>query len=295
MRYNLLFALTVTIAAIPFCQTFAQSTISNSPLDITASAGGWAAALPDYELGTSSSGGAAFSDSQDQLGGMVRLDAVRRALGTRTSFEANIFYASAESNNNSAAGDIDFANPANGANIAITGANPRLTSDVEHFGGDLIIRDTWQTRVGGLSAGIAYSLMEFEQEFELRDGAINLFNEDLDTHFKGAKIVSGWDGYLWNRASTFDLNVGIYSMNADYSATSGTVPASFADDLSKTTYTIETAFTTWTEIRGVDVGWTFGVTYFADMPTIDHRAGSAAKLSTDSAVTGTFMVELLLL
>ncbi|TWT82562.1 hypothetical protein CA13_40250 [Planctomycetes bacterium CA13] len=293
MRYTL--PLMLTLLSLLFSShAQAQSTISHTPFNLTASTGAWIADLPDYDLGTNASGGSAFFDNQSDFGGIVRLDAVRRALGTRTSFEGNIFYAFADSSSDGNLGDITFANPADGAGVALTGANPRFDGSVRHYGGDLIIRDTWQTRFGGLNAGLAYSFMAFDQDFDLADGSTALFQEKLDTDFQGAKIVSGWDGYLFGRASKLDFNVGFYDMNVDYLAVPGSVAASSASEMQQTTYTVETAFTTRSNIRGVDVGLTVGVTYFSDMPVIDHVAGSPASLSTDDAVTVSCMLELLL-
>ncbi|TWU20626.1 hypothetical protein Pla52o_45040 [Novipirellula galeiformis] len=293
MRKFLAFILLV-VATSAAREVDAQSTISQSPFELTASTGGWVASLPDYQLGTSASGGSAFRDNLDDLGGIVRIDAVRRALGTRTSFEANLFYAFADSSSDGRVGDIDLPNPSSGASVALTGASPRLHSDVQHYGGDLVIRDTWKTRFGGLSAGVAYSLMAFDQDFDLDNGSLRLFNEELDTDFQGGKVVTGWDGYLFGRASNLNLNVGIYDMNADYRATPSAVPTSYREELSKTTYTIETAFTTRGQLRGYGVGATVGVTYFADMPTINHNVGSAATLGTDDAVTVSLMFDILL-
>ncbi|WP_144057460.1 hypothetical protein [Novipirellula maiorica] len=275
--------------------SYGQSTISNSPFDLTLSKGSWIASLPEYQMGTNSSGGSAFFDDQDQFGGIVRLDAVRRALGTRTSFEGNIFYAFAGSSSDGSTGDINFPNPADGSNLLRSGASPQFDSDVQHYGGDLVIRDTWKTRFGGLSAGVAYSLMGFDQDFELDDGSLRLFKEELDTDFQGGKVVTGWDGYLLGRASNLKLNVGIYDMDANYWATPSAVPANYSAELSKTTYTIETEFTTRDQLWGYDVGMTIGVTYFADMPTINHNVGSAATLGTDDAVTVSLMCDILLL
>ncbi|TWU38989.1 hypothetical protein Q31b_40680 [Novipirellula aureliae] len=293
MRYTLPLLITTLSVLFPgFAQ--AQSTISNSPFDLTGSVGAWITDLPNYDLGTASDGSSAFSDSLDDFGGIVRIDAVRRALGTRTSFEGNLFYAWADGSSNGTAGDISILNPADGVAAALAGASPNVDSSVRHYGGDAIIRDTWQTRFGGLSAGVAYSLMAFDQDFDLYDGATRLFDESLDSDFQGAKIVSGWDGYLFGRASQLDFNVGIYDMNADYVASSGSVTATAIAELEKTTYTIETGFTTWSKIRGIDVAWNVNVMYIADMPTIERTAGSAASLGTDDAVTVSCMCEFLL-
>ncbi|WP_146525272.1 hypothetical protein [Novipirellula artificiosorum] len=272
--------------------SFAQSTISQSPFDLTASSGIWVADLPEYKLGTNAGGGSAFADDLDEFGGIVRIDAVRRALGTRTSFGANLFYAYADSSSNTQPGDIGIENPADGANVALTGISPRLDSSVHHYGGDLVIRDTWRTRFGGLSAGLAYSLMAFDQDFDVMNGPGRLFKEELDTDFQGVKIVSGWEGFVRGNASKLDFNVGVYDMQTDYDALPGSVPAVFSDELQQTTYTIETTFTTRRRVRDIDVGLIFGVTYFADMPVIEHLAGESVSLSTDDAVTFTCMLEL---
>ena len=272
----------------------AQSTISDSPFDLTASAGPWVALLPDYELGDAS-GSPAFDNDMDDLGGMVRLDAVRRALGTRTSFEADLFFAYAGASSDSGATSISVPNPADGVNAPLTGSRTSFDADTIFFGGDLIIRDTWQTRFGGLSAGIAYSVLNLDQDFDVAYDGTTLFEEELDSDFQGAKIVSGWDGYIFCRPSKLDFNVGIYDLQSAYAASAGSIAANHATELRKTTYTIETSFTTRRDVGRFDVGLILGATYFADLPVINHNVGSAATLSTDDAVTLTCMIELLLL
>ncbi len=114
-----------------------QSTISDQPFEFTVSNGLWAALLPAYELGTSSNGGSAFRDNLDDVGYMGQLKAVRRFLGTRTSFEMKGFYAYAASDSKRGVADIDVPSPITGATSSFAGVRTHLESDVNYYGFDI--------------------------------------------------------------------------------------------------------------------------------------------------------------
>ncbi len=273
----------------------AQSTISENPLELTASGGLWAPLMPAYKLGTAAGGGNAIRDDQDNVGGIVRLKAIRRFLGTRTSFELKGFFADADSSSNSGVTAMNVPNPTSGANVPLAGGAPSLKSQIQHYGGDIGLRDTWRTRFGGLSAGAFFSYMAFDQDFDVNYSATDLFRENLKSDFQGGKLLFGWDGSWRCHPTNLDLGVGFYDMNADYNVIGQSIPGQFATGLNKTVTTIETSLTTRSQIRNVQVGLTFGVMYISDMPQINHNAGSAASLGTDDAVTLSGMIDILLL
>ncbi|MFK8112000.1 MAG: hypothetical protein AB8B91_07345 [Rubripirellula sp.] len=272
----------------------AQSTISDDTFEVSGGVGLWGAFLPDYELGENADGGVAFQDDLDDLGYITQLKAVRRFLGTRTSFEADVFYASADSVSNSEVIDVDVPNPQNGASNPGIGQAPRLNSEANHYGYNLTLRDTWRTRFGGLSAGCAFSYMRLDQNFDVDYGGTHWLNEDLDSKFRGGKGFVGWDGVFAGRQSNLDLLFGFYDMDVDYTFNGESIAGSLNQEFSKTIGTIETRFTTRTAIRSYLVGWTIGATYFTDLPTIEHNVLSPVSIGTDDAVTLTGMVEILL-
>ena len=272
----------------------AQSTISDLPWELTSSKGVWGALLPAYELGTNSNGGTAFRDNLDDVGYYGDLKLVRRFLGTRTSFETDGFFAFAESVSKTGIVGVDVPNPSTGASNMLSGNRTHLKSKVDHYGFDIALRDTWRTRYGGLSAGAAFSYMAFDQKFDVNYGPSDLLREKLNTDFRGGKGFVGWDGCLFDRATNLDFAVGIYDMDTDYKFFGQSIGGTLFQELSKTTTTFETTFTTRDTFRGHQLGLTFGVTYLSDLPTIQHNTGTAATLDTDSAVMLTILLELLL-
>jgi hypothetical protein len=272
----------------------AQSTISDRELELTSGGGMWTALLPAYELGTNTNGSPAFRDNLDDVGFFGQLKAVRRFLGTRTSFETKTYYAFAESISTTDVIDVDVPNPATGANNLWTGGRTHLRSRIQHYGIDVALRDTWRTRFGGLSAGAAFSYMAFDQNFDVDYGADQLLVEDLDTDFLGGKAIFGWDGCVRSQPSNLDLAIGIYDMDVDYRLLGQSISGFATNELTEYVVTVEPSFTTHTMFRGFRVSWTVGVMYISDMPTIVHAPGSDATLDTDDALTLNTMFEILL-
>ncbi|MDA8744429.1 hypothetical protein N9N28_07345 [Rubripirellula amarantea] len=272
----------------------AQTTISDRPLELTFGKASWATLMPGYELGSETGGGLAFQDDLDSPGALWELRAIRRFLHTRTSFEARTFYGTSWSNQSNSTTGISVPNPVDGSAIARGAGNAHLGSDLDHYGIDLVIRDTWRTQFGGLSAGMAFSYMAFDQEFELNFNETRLMTETLDSDFLGGKVILGWDGYLLGKASTLDLWIGYFDVDADYNYTGGTAPGSLNKQLADQSATIETRWTTWHHWGDRLIGTTLGGMYITDMPTIVHNSGSQATLSTDDAATVSLMFEILL-
>ena len=268
-----------------------QSTISDKPLELSTSSGIWAALLPGYELGVDANGATAFRDNLDDVGTISQLKLVRRFLGTRTSFELKGFYANAESLTRSGLVGIDIPSPITGANSGFSLGRPSVRSEVDHYGVDIAIRDTWRTSIGGLSAGGAFSYMAFDQDFDLDYGPTQLFRETLESDLRGGKAFVGWDGCWRGRQTNIDFAVGAFDMNVDYGFDGQTIPGSLSTEFQDTVYTFESSFTTRTTLFGYQVAWTLGATYFSDLPLIEHNVGSPATINTDDAVTISGLLE----
>jgi hypothetical protein len=281
-----------SLCASPNAQ--AQSTISNSPLELTTSVGVWAALLPDYELGTNGNGAPAFRDNMDDVGFIGQLKLVRRFLGTRTSFETKGFYAFADSESDTGVIGANVPNPATGANNVLASGGTRLESDTNHYGVDVGLRDTWRTRFGGLSAGASFSYMAFDQQFDVDYGGVRQLREDLDSDYFGGKAFVGWDGCFRNRPTSLDLAIGIYDLEGDYQFSGQAIAGSLQNSLSKTTFTIETTLSRRSRFRGYHIGTTLSAMYISDMTTIQHNTLAPATLGTDDAVTLTALIELML-
>ena len=272
------------------CKVHGQSTISSRPLELSTGQGLWGAWLPKYAWGETLNNGAGIVDDMDLAGYHGDLKLVRRFLGTRTSFESRVFYATAEST-------------ASGANVSVlpslvSGASEivgnvdstwRLRSDVENYGFDLSLRDTWVTRFGGLSAGCAFSYIAFDQTFNSTIDNSPLLREELDADYRGGKAFLGWDGCFRGNPANLDLLVGFYDMNADYDAV-GTIQR----EMTKNVTTIEANFTTRRDFRDIQVGATLGLMYLTDMPMIEHNVDAPVSIGTDDALTLKFLFEILL-
>ncbi|MDF1844014.1 MAG: hypothetical protein P1U77_21460 [Rubripirellula sp.] len=272
---------------------FAQSTISDRPWELTSTRGAWGIFLPDYELGENGSS-SAFSDDMDGVGYFSDFKVVRRFLGTRTSFESNMFFGVARLKSESAAGSINVPDPATGSVDSFSGTRTKLKSDVNHYGIDLTLRDTWRTRFGGLSAGCSASYMAFDQKFDADYDSIQVLREKLDTDYLGGKAVFGWDGCFKGRASNLDLMIGYFDMDTDYRFIGQAVSGSDRQKFSKNAATVETYFTTRTFFHGYQIGWKVGAMYISDMPVIRHTASQRASIDTEDAVTFSGLIEILL-
>jgi len=271
-----------------------QSTISDSPFEISTGQGLWGAFLPAYELGANANGAPAFRDNLDDVGYHGDIKAVRRFLGTRTSFEGRIFFGHAESKSTTGVIDIDVPNPISGALSSFSGSGTNLKSKVDNYGFDFTLRDTWRTRFGGLSAGCVFSYMGFDQSFEVDYGATRLMREKLDSDYRGGKGFVGWDGCICGQATNIDFLVGVYDMNAKYDFEGAALNGSDSIKSTKTATTIETNITTRQEFRNIQLGATVGIMYISDMPTIEHNVGAPVSLGTDDAVSLKMLFEILL-
>lgn len=273
------------VAALIPASVHAQSTISNETWDIGFGKGFWGVVLPEYSSGTADSGEAAFRDNLDDVGGIWQLDAIRHFHGTRTSFETRGFFALALSNRNADADNLSLLSPATGAAIAIPAAagSRHLDADVYHYGFDAALRDTWQTRFGGLSAGLGLSTMAFDQRFNAELDGNSLFEEDLDSNYFGGTGFVGWDGYLFGRASKIDLIYGYYDLEMDYAFRGD--GGNFDTDANESAFKVELTGTTQFCLGGRHMGLTAGVMYLSDIATIERVAGRAVSIGTDDAVT----------
>ncbi len=275
---------------------WSQSTISDLPFELRYGSGPWGVLLPSYDLGSDAAGEPAYHDDLDNLGGRWELNAVRRFLGTRTSFETSLFYGYVRANKLGSTAPIDIPNPATGiAPPTFAGGRTQSQSDLNHYGVDFALRDTWRTQFGGLSAGVAFSYMAFDQHFQLDRNGDRLLLEDLDSDLTGGKAIFGWDGCLLGHRSKLDFAVGYFDLEADYKFTGTTLlPGTAFNQLSGDATTIELEGTTYINLKGCDTGLKLGVMYISDLPQIVHEAGVPAFLTTDDGVLINATIEILL-
>ena len=273
---------------------YSQTTIAPRPFDLTFGKSIIGTLMPGYDLGTDADGRSAFQDDMDNVGARWELKAVRRFLHTRTSFETRAFYGLSLSNQSQSASDVNVFNPIDGSGNAFTGGQAYLSSDLDTYGGDFTIKDTWQTRFGGLSAGMAFSYIAFDQDFDAEYGQVRLLSEQLNSDFVGGKGVFGWDGFLFGRATNLDLGFGYYDLDVDYQFEGGAVAGNLSKELADQSGTIDFNWTTWTQLGKFYTGITFGGMYFTDMPVIRHNNGSQVSLGTDDAATINASIQILL-
>lgn len=282
-------ALIVAVASLLVADVAsAQSPTFREPFEWELGKGPWGIFLPGYALGTDADGNDAFQDDLDDPGFYVQLQAVRRFLHTRTSAEFRGFYGAAGANSTADRTGSSYLDPSSGANVNLGNGRTHLSSDVDHYGFDLALRDTWPFRIGGLSAGMAFSYFAFDQDFDVEFNSARLFNERLESDFLGGKGFVGWDGFLFGRASSIDLGYGYFDVDAryEYDGAAG----DFSMEAGDQTGVVEFSATTRETFNIGLVGLTIGATYIEDMPQIIRDGGTTA-IGNDSAATLTAMVE----
>lgn len=203
--------------------------------ELNGSIGLWAPLLPDIRAATSSDG--------ESIGTIVGLRGHHRFEGYRTSIEGGVQYG--------------------------------ITEDVEMFGFDALLRDTWSFGIGDLSAGTGYSQMNWKQE-----GA----GSDIDSDYRGAKVVGGWERAFGNRPLWIDLTLGFYDLNGSYVGDNGAVQA----DIDEFTTTWGLDVKSNVHCFGIPGRAVFGITYLEDITTWQNGA-----IGTDDAVVLTGSLELL--
>ncbi len=208
---------------------------------LSGSTGVWAPMLPDAQIG-------AVNYDQEDIGIIVGVIGRHRFEGYRTSIEGEVNYGET--------GDISMLN-----------YNVRL-------------RDTWQFGSTGLSAGLGYSFINFDQEFG--PGPVP---SSIDSDLQGAQIVFGWEGYLNNRISWLDLTIGLYDLDGTYY---GAV-APTGINVSEFTTSIGMEFRTQTSVWGIPVSPAIGFQYFTDLPEFNNGV-----LGTSDAVLLNGRLEFLL-
>jgi hypothetical protein len=272
----------------------AQSTISDRACEVLVGNGMWVSSLPDYELGTTGGGTTAIRDSLDDVGYYGDIKAIRRFLGTRTSFEARGFYGYSGSRSTFDVSDIDIPSPLDGGINSFSGGSSRFSSDTDHYGYDIGLRDTWRTRFGGISGAALFSFMAFDQTFDLDYGGSRLMSEQLNSDYIGGKGVFGWDGLVFGRPSTLDIAIGFYQLRADYRFEGGSISGFRSNRMYKKPVTVEAIFSRYHACRGFQVGVTAAATYLSEMPRIDHNQGSTVSLGSDDGFLFRLMFEILL-
>ena len=292
MRLN--FAILLTACAL-ICRTGgAQTTISDRPFDVTVGNGLWGVFLPDYEIGTDGEGEPVLTDNGDFLGYQGDLRLIRRFLHTRTSVEARVFYGAAQTSESNSVTSVDVGGDLGETSIVLGEGISHIQSDIDHYGYDLGLRDTWKTRFGGFSAGCLFSYMIFDQNYEISHGTDQILNEELTSEFIGGKATFGWDGYIRDCPSILDLSIGFHQLRSDYLGRSPQFTTQSHEHLYANPTTIEAAFTTFKSIRDVRIGTTFAVTHLGDMPQIIRGVGETPTIRFDDGLMLRLMFEILL-
>ena len=285
--------ITLVLSCLFATSTSAQSTISDEPFELHYGSGPMGILGPSYRLGTDAGGATVYQDDGDTFGGLWKLEAVRRFLGTRTSFETSAFYGYAEANSNGSSLAANIPNPIDGSDIALGPSSSHLKNKMNMWGIDFALRDTWRTRFGGLSAGLAFSYMYFDQDFKVDRGTSRIVKENLDNDYIGGKGFVGWDGCILGRRSKIDVAVGYFDLDVDYTFKgSPTVPGSLFSKFSDTATTVEGDFTTYFDVKGCNCAFTVGALYISEFGKIVHDPLVPASLSTDDAVLITGMVQI---
>lgn len=250
----------------------AQSDVFTDPFEIEFGGGPWGVFLPSYNLGTGTNG-PAFQDDLDNPGSILQLKAIRRFLHTRTSMEARTWFAGAGANSLSPEGDFAFLNPANGAAETLTGGRGQISTDTNHYGAEFMLRDTWRTRFGGLSAGMTFTYMAFDQDFEAEFNGARQFEESLDSDFIGGKGFVGWDGYVLGHASRIDLLFGYFDVDGEYDFDGRAISGSRRFEDGEQSATIEINASTRRVFNLGEVGLSVSAMYITDMPSLQQNNG----------------------
>lgn len=284
-------AFSIALLALPAASTAsAQSDVFTDPFELEIGKGTWGVFLPSYNLGDLSSGESRFQDDLDDPGFIIRLNAIRRFLGTRTSMETRGWYAFAGANSLSPEGDIIFDNPGTGGTSLVSGGRGHLESNTSHYGGEFRLRDTWRTRFGGLSAGMTATYMAFDQDFEVEFGNRRLFDETLQSDFVGGKGFVGWDGALMGYRSKIDLLFGYFDVDAEYEYDGAAFAGNRRVEGGEQSGTIEIQASTRRFFNVGEVGLTLNAMYITDMPSLIQNNGPVT-LGDEEAATVSAMVE----
>ena len=262
-----------------------QSVAFNDPFELSLAKGTWGVMLPSYQSGSSSDGGSAFRDDLDDPGFFIQLQAIRRFLHTRTSVESRLWFATAAANSNTPDGTaLTINNGATGGSGVFAGSRGHLDADVNHYGAEFMLRDTWRTRFGGLSAGMTATYMAFDQDFDAAYAGTRLFEESLDSDFTGGKGFVGWDGHVFGYATYIDLLFGYFDVDAQYDYEGAFLAGSRNIESSDQTGTIEVRGSTRRFFNFGEVGLNAGAMYIAEMPALDQNSGPVT-ITDDDATT----------
>lgn len=145
--------------------------------------------------------------------------------------------------------------------------------DISLFGYEALLRDTWSFQSGDWSAGFGFSQLTFDQ---------SLLNANLESDFRGAKVVGGWETAFGRRPVWIDLGLGLYDMNGTFSR------AGQADQIVEefaTTFSVEmkTDVCMW----GIAARPSLKAEYISDLASFNNGI-----LSTEEGVVLSAMLEL---
>lgn len=284
----------VVFLGLPTFVSNAQTTITDRSLDVTVGNGLWGVFLPGYGIGNDGSSSEALGISGESLGYQGDLRVVKRFLHTRTNIEARAFYGVTQSSDASDVDSLTLANPNGNSPLSLGQGRAHLQSDLDHYGYDLGLRDTWRTRIGGLSAGCLLSYMIFDQSFDTSHQSTLALSEELSSEFIGGKATFGWDGYIRDCPSLLDLSLGFYQLRTDYVGRVGQLADAKSEYRYANPFNLEASFTTYKNIKNVRVGSTFSLTHLGKMPYLIRDGGLAPTIDHDDGLMLKLMFEILL-
>jgi len=293
MRQTLLLILAFVVLLNRIGQ--AQTTITDRPLDVTVGNGLWGVFLPEYQIGSDQASNTALRDNGKSLGYQGDLRLIKRFLDTRTSVEARAFYGFAQSSDTHSFESLTLPDPHGNNDLEFGSGTANLQSNLDHYGYDLGLRDTWRTRFGGVSAGCLFSYMIFDQDFETSHQGTLALSEMLTSEFIGGKAVFGWDGYIAECPSLLDLSLGFYQLRTDYAGSSDRSEGINEDfRYAANPLNIEASFTTFRDVRNVRVATSFAVTHLGKIPYLIRANEQAASIEFDDGLMLRLMFEVLL-
>lgn len=145
--------------------------------------------------------------------------------------------------------------------------------DITLFGYEALLRDTWSFAAGDLSAGFGYSQMIFDQ---------TLAGAGLESNFRGAKVVAGWETAFGGRPVWLDLGLGLYDLDGTYSPSAGADQT--INDFT-TTFSVETK--TDLCLWGIAARPSLKIEYLSDLAAFQNN-----QLVTDDGLILSAMLEL---
>lgn len=145
--------------------------------------------------------------------------------------------------------------------------------DISLFGYEALLRDTWSFQSGEWSAGFGFSQLTYDQD---------LLNANLESDFRGAKVVGGWETAFGRRPLWLDLGLGLYDMNGTFSR-----PGQADQEVSEFATTFSVEMKTDVCLWGIAARPSLKAEYISDLASFNNGV-----LATDEGVVLSAMLEL---